>query len=218
MLTSQTGKVVGLSKLARLVEGYSRRPQVQERLTTQIADALMEELSPAGAACVVEASHTCMSLRGVKKHGAVMVTSALRGIFKENPATRQEILGADVSRQSESLSRIFRHDSPYTAVSAGDYNMADQAARIEQFRKMAEADPDNELGHFSLGRALYDADDFGNAILSFDRVVVLNKNLSKVYQLKGSAQLKMGGQGRSDRYADHGCTHCQRARRFYATQ
>ncbi len=87
-----TGKVVGLSKLARLVEGYARRPQVQERMTTQIADALMEELLPAGAACIVEATHTCMSLRGVRKHGAVMVTSALRGVFKENPATRQEIL------------------------------------------------------------------------------------------------------------------------------
>lgn len=86
------GKVVGLSKLARLVEGFARRPQVQERLTTQIADALMEELSPIGAACVIEASHTCMTIRGVKKHGAIMVTSALRGIFKENPSSRAEIL------------------------------------------------------------------------------------------------------------------------------
>ncbi len=94
------GKVVGLSKLARLVEGYARRPQVQERLTTQIADALMEELSPAGAACVIEASHTCMSLRGVKKHGAVMVTSALRGIFKDNAATRQEVLALIYRRNS----------------------------------------------------------------------------------------------------------------------
>ncbi len=86
------GKVVGLSKLARLVEGYARRPQVQERLTTQIADALMEELSPAGAACVIEATHTCMTIRGVQKPGAIMVTSALRGIFKENPSSRHEIL------------------------------------------------------------------------------------------------------------------------------
>ena len=86
------GKVVGLSKLARLVEGYARRPQVQERLTTQIADALMEELNPMGAACVVEAVHTCMTIRGAKKHGSTMVTSALRGIFKENPASRSEIL------------------------------------------------------------------------------------------------------------------------------
>src|SRR5256885_15488791 len=86
------GKVVGLSKLARLVEGYARRPQVQERLTTQIADALMEELNPIGAAVVIEAVHTCMTIRGVKKHGSVMVTSELRGIFKENPASRAEIL------------------------------------------------------------------------------------------------------------------------------
>src|SRR3954451_1547182 len=86
------GKVVGLSKLARLVEGYARRPQVQERLTTQIADALWEELQPVGAACVVEAVHTCMTIRGAKKHGSTMVTSALRGIFKENPASRAEVL------------------------------------------------------------------------------------------------------------------------------
>jgi GTP cyclohydrolase I len=86
------GKVVGLSKLARLVEGFARRPQVQERLTTQIADALMEELQPIGAACVIEATHTCMTIRGAKKPGAVMVTSALRGIFKENPSSRAEIL------------------------------------------------------------------------------------------------------------------------------
>ena len=86
------GRVVGLSKLARLVEGYARRPQVQERLTTQIADALMEELNPIGAACVIEATHTCMTIRGVKKHGSTMVTSELRGIFKENPSSRAEIL------------------------------------------------------------------------------------------------------------------------------
>jgi GTP cyclohydrolase I len=86
------GKVVGLSKLARLVEGYARRPQVQDRLTTQIADALMEELAPAGAACVIEATHTCMTIRGAKKHGSTMVTSALRGIFKDNASSRHEIL------------------------------------------------------------------------------------------------------------------------------
>lgn len=86
------GKVVGLSKLARLVEGYARRPQVQERLTSQIADALMEELNPMGAACVIEATHTCMTIRGAKKHGSTMVTSALRGIFKENPSSRAELL------------------------------------------------------------------------------------------------------------------------------
>src|SRR5215218_2237179 len=92
------GKVVGLSKLARLVEGYARRPQVQERLTTQIADALMEELAPIGAACVIEAVHTCMTIRGAKKHGSTMVTSALRGIFKENAASRSEILSLIHSR------------------------------------------------------------------------------------------------------------------------
>jgi GTP cyclohydrolase I len=87
------GKVVGLSKLARLVEGFARRPQVQERLTTQIADALMDELQPIGAACVIEATHTCMTIRGARKPGSLMITSALRGIFKENPASRGEILG-----------------------------------------------------------------------------------------------------------------------------
>jgi GTP cyclohydrolase I len=86
------GKVVGLSKLARLVEGFARRPQVQERLTTQIADALMEALNPAGAACVIEATHTCMTIRGARKPGSIMVTSALRGIFKDNPPSRNEIL------------------------------------------------------------------------------------------------------------------------------
>lgn len=86
------GKVVGLSKLARLVEGYARRPQVQERLTMQIADAIMDELSPIGAACVVEAVHTCMTIRGVRKPGSIMVTSALRGIFKDSPASRAEVL------------------------------------------------------------------------------------------------------------------------------
>lgn len=86
------GKVVGLSKLARLVEGFARRPQVQERLTTQIADAIMQELSPLGAACVIEASHTCMTIRGAKKPGSLMVTSALRGAFKKNASTRAEVL------------------------------------------------------------------------------------------------------------------------------
>jgi GTP cyclohydrolase IA len=86
------GKVVGLSKLARVVEGYARRPQVQERLTSQIADAIMEELSPIGAACVIEATHTCMTIRGARKHGSTMVTSALRGIFKDNASSRAEML------------------------------------------------------------------------------------------------------------------------------
>jgi GTP cyclohydrolase I len=86
------GKVVGLSKLARLVEGFARRPQVQERLTTQIADALMEELSPVGVVVVLEASHTCMTIRGAAKPGSMMVTSALRGIFKDNASSRAEVM------------------------------------------------------------------------------------------------------------------------------
>ncbi|MGC4030997.1 MAG: GTP cyclohydrolase I [Tepidisphaeraceae bacterium] len=86
------GKVVGLSKLARLVEGFARRPQVQERLTMQIADAIMEALAPLGAACVIEATHTCMTMRGAKKHGSMMITSALRGTFKQDARSRSEIL------------------------------------------------------------------------------------------------------------------------------
>ena len=86
------GKVVGVSKLARLIEGLSHRMQVQERLTTQIADLLMEHLKPKGVAVVMIAQHTCMTIRGVKKPGSSMITSALRGIFKTNLASRTEIL------------------------------------------------------------------------------------------------------------------------------
>jgi GTP cyclohydrolase I len=86
------GRVVGLSKLARLVEGYARRPQVQERLTSEIADAIMETLRPDGCGVVIEAVHTCMTLRGVRKPGATMVTSALRGGFRRRPETRAEFL------------------------------------------------------------------------------------------------------------------------------
>jgi GTP cyclohydrolase I len=86
------GRVVGLSKLARLVEGYARRPQVQERLTSEIADAIMETLRPDGCGVVIEAVHTCMTLRGVGKPGATMVTSALRGGFRRRPETRAEFL------------------------------------------------------------------------------------------------------------------------------
>lgn len=86
------GHVVGLSKLARLVEGYARRPQVQERLTSTIANVLMEELAPDGCGVVIEASHTCMTIRGIQKAGATMVTSAMRGSFQRRPATRAEFL------------------------------------------------------------------------------------------------------------------------------
>ncbi len=84
------GRVVGLSKLARLVEGYARRPQGQERLTSQIADALMEELSPDGCGVVIEAVHTCMTIRGIQKPGASMVTSAMRDGFRRRAQTRAE--------------------------------------------------------------------------------------------------------------------------------
>ena len=84
------GKVTGLSKLARVVEGFARRPQLQERLTSQIADAIMGELDPLGVLVVIEAEHMCMTMRGVKKAGAQTLTSAVRGIFKSNRATRAE--------------------------------------------------------------------------------------------------------------------------------
>jgi GTP cyclohydrolase IA len=86
------GRITGLSKIARLVDGYARRPQVQERLTTQIADALVEVLQPEGVLVMIEAEHLCMSMRGVKKPGALTVTSAVRGLFKTNPATRAEAM------------------------------------------------------------------------------------------------------------------------------
>jgi GTP cyclohydrolase IA len=86
------GRITGLSKLARLVDVYSRRPQVQERLTTQIADTLEEVLDPKGVLVVIEAEHLCMSMRGVRKPGAVTVTSAVRGLFRENVATRAEAM------------------------------------------------------------------------------------------------------------------------------
>ena len=87
----EAGKITGLSKLARLVEAYARRPQVQERLTSQVADKLMEVLEPRGALVVVEAEHHCMSMRGVRKPGSLTITSAVRGIFLSD-ATRAEAL------------------------------------------------------------------------------------------------------------------------------
>lgn len=86
------GRVTGLSKLARLVEGFARRPQMQERLTAQVADCLEARLEPLGVLVVVEAEHLCMSMRGVKKPGARTVTSAVRGMMESNAATRAEAM------------------------------------------------------------------------------------------------------------------------------
>src|SRR5580704_10059240 len=86
------GCITGLSKLARLVDGYSHRPQVQERLTTQIAETIERVLEPRGVFVVVEAEHLCMSMRGVRKPGSTTVTSAVRGLFRDNEATRGEAM------------------------------------------------------------------------------------------------------------------------------
>ncbi|MEX2159061.1 MAG: GTP cyclohydrolase I FolE [Dehalococcoidia bacterium] len=86
------GRVVGLSKLARVVDGYAKRPQLQERLTSQIADCVMENLRPDGVAVVVRAEHLCMTMRGVKKPGSFVITSASRGSFRSKVATRSEFL------------------------------------------------------------------------------------------------------------------------------
>jgi len=88
----KNGRVTGLSKLARVVDILARRPQVQERLTTQIANIIMSKLKPQGCMVIIEAEHLCMSMRGVKKPGTLTVTSAVRGIFKENEKTRSETL------------------------------------------------------------------------------------------------------------------------------
>ncbi len=86
------GRITGLSKIARCVEGYARRPQVQERMTSQIADAIMQSLQPLGTLVVVEAEHSCMTARGIKKPGSLTITSAVRGSFKEDEKTRAEAL------------------------------------------------------------------------------------------------------------------------------
>ncbi|CAL9525055.1 GTP cyclohydrolase I FolE [Streptomyces sp. NPDC057837] len=96
-IPSLEGKITGLSKLARLVDVYARRPQVQERLTTQIADSLMEILEPRGVIVVVECEHMCMSMRGVRKVGAKTITSAVRGQLRD-PATRNEAMSLIMAR------------------------------------------------------------------------------------------------------------------------
>jgi GTP cyclohydrolase I len=91
-IPNDDGRVTGLSKLARVVEGYARRPQVQERLTAQIADTLEERLRPRGCMVVIEAEHLCMTMRGIRKPGSTTVTSAVRGLFRRNVATREEAM------------------------------------------------------------------------------------------------------------------------------
>jgi len=86
------GVVLGVSKLARIVDGFARRLQVQERLTNQISDFLMENLKPQGVAVVLEASHSCMTIRGIKKPGSIMVTSSVRGTFRKDPRSRNEVM------------------------------------------------------------------------------------------------------------------------------
>lgn len=91
-IPGKDGRICGLSKLARLVDEYAKRPQVQERLTSQIADTLVEELNPQGVLVVLEAEHLCMSMRGIKKPGSRTTTSAVRGAFEKSQATRNEAL------------------------------------------------------------------------------------------------------------------------------
>ena len=92
------GRVTGLSKLARLVDVFARRPQVQERMTRQIAESLYEGLKPQGVIVVIQAEHLCMAMRGIRKPGSVTVTSAVRGIFRDNPATRAEAMSLVLGR------------------------------------------------------------------------------------------------------------------------
>lgn len=97
-IPGEEGDIVGLSKLARVVDVFARRPQVQERLTSSIAEAIVENIKPLGVLVVVEAEHLCMSMRGVKKPGSLTVTSAVRGIFQSDPRTRAEAM-ALISRK-----------------------------------------------------------------------------------------------------------------------
>lgn len=91
-IPNEDGRITGLSKIARLVDSFARRPQVQERLTSQIADEMEGTLQPRGVLVVIEAEHLCMSMRGVRKPGSTTVTSAVRGLFKESVATRMEAM------------------------------------------------------------------------------------------------------------------------------
>ena len=91
-IPGKEGRICGLSKLARVVDVFARRPQVQERMTSQIADTIVEHLDPQGVMVVIEAEHLCMSMRGVQKPGAITTTSAVRGIFERNMATRSEAM------------------------------------------------------------------------------------------------------------------------------
>jgi GTP cyclohydrolase I len=97
-IPGDSGRITGLSKLARVVDLYSKRPQVQERLTSQVADAVMRKLEPRGVIVVVEAEHLCMAMRGIRKPGTRTVTSAVRGIFKDDPRSRAEALGFIIGR------------------------------------------------------------------------------------------------------------------------
>jgi GTP cyclohydrolase IA len=92
-IPNESGQITGLAKLARLVDVLSKRPQVQERLTTQIADTIEKSLNPRGVLVVIEAEHLCMSMRGVRKPGSKTVTSSVRGMFRRNEATRAEAMG-----------------------------------------------------------------------------------------------------------------------------
>ncbi len=91
-IPNEAGRVVGVSKLARVVEIFAKRPQLQERMTSQIADAILEALQPDGVAVVIQAEHLCMTMRGIKKPGSNVVTSATRGLFRSRAATRAEFL------------------------------------------------------------------------------------------------------------------------------
>jgi GTP cyclohydrolase I len=97
-IPNEKGQITGLSKLARLVDMYARRPQVQERMTSQIADALVRKLEPRGVIVIIEAEHLCMALRGVRKPGSRTVTSAVRGLFQSQTSTRSEALSLILSR------------------------------------------------------------------------------------------------------------------------